>query len=437
MPTSPLPIDYHKLFHSLPNNLLLIAPNEDATILDNTDSHVAVSLKNRDQVVGKPFFEAYPVTSQREANIIAESHAHVRQQHEAHTMPLIRYDLERPTEQGGGYEERYWQATHYPILDEAGQLLYILQNTKDVTEKHLTDLRNQQMQRELAEQQERTQFILESLPIMIWTTRPDGTPESFNARWLEFTGASQQESTGRGWLKLLHPDDVQRVAQQWQQTVDNPALFQIEYRLRRHDGQYCWLLVQALPRFTPEGEVSMWIGCGIDIQAQKQMVEELLETNEQQATLSDQAYQAYQQAESQRNSLNSLLLNAPAVICILRGPEHRYDFVNPEYQRLFSGRQLVGKTVLEALPELADQGIQQLLDQVYTTGEPFVGNEIEIVLAQDGTTMLQKHYFNFTYQLFEENGQKAGITVFAFEVTDLVRARQQQDDTTNNTPTLR
>lgn len=430
-----LPIDYHQLFHALPDNLLLIAPNAEATILDNTDSHVAVSLKSREQVVGKPFFEAYPVTSQREADIIAESHAHVRQQHTAHTMPLIRYDLERPAEQGGGFEERYWEATHYPILDEAGRLLYILQNTKDVTQQHQTALRNEQMQRELDEQQERTRFILESLPIMIWTTRPDGAPESFNARWLEFTGTSQAESMGRGWLKLLHPDDAPRVAQQWQQTVHKPALFQIEYRLRRHDGQYRWLLVQALPRFTPEGEVSMWIGCGIDIQAQKQLVEELLMTNEQQAALSDQAYQAYQLAESQRKILNNLLLNAPAAICILRGPEHRYEFVNPEYQRLFPDRQLQGKTVLEALPELTDQGIQQLLDQVYETGEPFIGNEIELLLAQAGTGTLRRHYFNFTYQLFEENGQKAGITVFAFDVTDLVQARQGTQPDSANPPT--
>ncbi|MBC6612797.1 PAS domain-containing protein [Hymenobacter sp. BT507] len=425
MPTPALPIDYQKLFHALPDNFMLMAPDEEATVLDNTDSHEAVSLKKRNQVVGKPLFDAYPAASQNEASILADSLAHVREHRAPHTMPLIRYDLERPAEQGGGFEERYWQATHYPILDEQGSLQYVLQKTEDVTEAHQTALRNQQMQQELAEQQERMRFILEALPVMIWTTRPDGIPEHFNARWLEFTGTTQPDLEGQSWLKLLHPDDAPRVAQQWQQVVDKPAPFQIEYRLRRHDGQYRWLLVQALPRFTPEGEVSMWLGCGIDIQAQKQMVEELLVTNEQQATLSDQAYQAYQLAESQRKTLNNLLMKAPAVICILRGAEHRYEFVNPEYQRLFPNRQLVGKTVLEALPELADQGIQQLLDQVYETGVPFVGNEIEILLAQGGTDALRTHYFNFTYQLFEENGQKAGITVFAFDVTDLVDARKQ------------
>nr|GFC83654.1 hypothetical protein [Tanacetum cinerariifolium] len=102
-------IDYQHLFRAIPAALLLMAP--DATILDNTDEHVAVSLKARDEIVGRPLFEAFPV--------------HL----EPHTMPLIRYDLERPAEQGGGFEELYWQATHYPVLDAAGQLQYILQRT--------------------------------------------------------------------------------------------------------------------------------------------------------------------------------------------------------------------------------------------------------------------------------------------------------------------
>lgn len=436
MAAATFPVNYRQLFHSLPGSFLLMAPNEEATVLDNTDSHVVVSLKTREQVVGKAFFEAFPVADQNEADILAESQAHVRQYHEPHTMPLIRYDLERPAEQGGGFEERYWQATHYPVLDEQGKLLFVLQKTEDVTEQYRATLLAEQMERELLEQHDRTDFILEALPIMIWTTQPDGSPDWFNTRWLDFTGSTEAESKGRGWLKLLHPNDMERVAHQWSTAVNTPNLFQIEYRLRRHDGQHRWLLVRALPRFTPEGEVSMWIGCGIDIHDQKQLVEEILQTNEEQAMLSDQAYQAYQLVENQRNTLTTLLLNAPAVICILRGADHRYDFVNPEYQRLFPNRLLLGKTVLEALPELATQGIQQLLDKVYETGEPFIGSEVEVLLAHEGSDTPQQHYFNFTYQLFEENGQKAGITVFAFDVTDLVCARKQQEATTGSAPIL-
>ncbi|TDN36329.1 hypothetical protein E4631_08810 [Hymenobacter sp. UV11] len=77
---------------------------------------MATSLLPREQAVGKNIFAAYPSApdSQRELN---ESHQYVRQHLAPHTMPLLRYDLERSAAQGGGTEERYWQITHYPLFD--------------------------------------------------------------------------------------------------------------------------------------------------------------------------------------------------------------------------------------------------------------------------------------------------------------------------------
>ncbi|RPD47634.1 PAS domain S-box protein [Hymenobacter sediminis] len=424
MPVPAFPVDYQKLFHSLPDSFLLIAPDEAATIVDNTNSHVGVSMKSREEAVGKPFFEAYPSSDEESAATIRESHEHVRRHHQPHTMPLIRYDLERPLEQGGGLEERYWEATHYPILDENGALEFILQRTQDVTERYHAELRHQQAQRELAEQQERTRFILESLPVMVWTNVPSGEADYFNPRWLDFTGNSLAECIGQGWVRSVHPDDVATATRLWNQAREQSTELQMEYRLRRHDGQYRWVLVRAVPRRNEAGEVTMWVGCGTDIHDQKLMVQELLEQNEQQALLSDQAYQAYQEVHRQRETFYSLFMQTPALICILRGPEHRFEFVNPPYQRLFPNRQLVGQTVAQALPEVIEQGFLDLLNGVYTTGQTFVGNEVQIDLDHDGNGQLKRSYLNFTYQLFEEQGQKAGITVFAYDVTALVAARQ-------------
>ncbi|MBG8555636.1 PAS domain-containing protein [Hymenobacter guriensis] len=424
MPTPSFPVDYQQLFHALPDNFLLIAPDADATILDNTDRHESVSMKNREEVVGKPFFEAYPSNDEESARLIEESHEHVRRHLEPHTMPLIRYDLARPQEQGGGLEELYWEATHYPVLDEQGQLRYILQRTQDVTEQYRARLAAEQVQRELAEQQERTRFVLESVPILVWTARPDGTLDYFNSRWLQFTGREHAQELNNHWMDNIHPDDRAQVEKHWYASIRAGQPYQAEYRLRRHDGQYRWVLMRGLPRTDADGRITMWVGGGTDIQDQKQMVQELLETNEEQARLSDQAYQAYQLAEQQRKTFYSLFMQTPALICILRGPEHRFEFVNPPYQALFPGRQLVGLTVPEALPEVIEQGFVELLNGVYNTGETFIGNEVEIMIDRDNDGQLRLHYLNFTYQLFEENGQKAGIMVFAFDVTDLVQARR-------------
>jgi PAS domain S-box-containing protein len=423
MPAAAFPVDYQEVFRSLPENFLLIAPTPEATILDNTDRHVAVSLKSREEAVGRPFFEAYPASDENGAAQIRESHEHVRRYLEPHTMPLIRYDLARPEEQGGGLEEFYWQATHYPILSADGQLRYILQRTQNVTEQLRAARATTEAQQKLADEQERTRFILENLPVLIWTAAPDGQRDYFNPRWLAFTGRPLAEELGEQWLANLHPDDRERVRTHWQQSVAAGAPYQVEYRLRRHDGQYRWILSRAHPRRDAEGQINLWVGGATDIHDQKMMVQEILEANEQQAILSEQAYQNYQLAESQRATYQGLFMQAPALICILRGAAHRYEFVNQAYQALFRGRQLVGLTVAEALPEVADQGILTLLDNVYRTGETFTGDEMRLEFTAP-TGESSPGYFNFSYQRFSERGEAAGIMVFAFEVTELVNARK-------------
>ncbi|MFC6224767.1 PAS domain-containing protein [Hymenobacter artigasi] len=417
MADTSLPIDYRALFHALPGAYLLLAP--DGTVLDNSDQHVGVSLLPRAQAVGRNIFDAYPSAPESQRDLHA-SHEQVRRTLRPDTMPLLRYDLERPAELGGGTEERYWQITHYPLLDAQGQLQYILQMPQDVTEAHRAGQAATEAQKALDETRQRNQFTLQSLPVMVWTTRPDGTAEFFNTRWTGFTGRALADTLGWGWVEDLHPDDLPATTARWQAARDQGTSYQAEYRMRRHDGSYRWHLATGVPRLGADGQIEMWVGCNTDIHEQKLMVEELLDANEQQAALSEQAYQQFQKAENQRETYESLFMQAPAAICILRGPEHRHEFVNPPYQHILGKRPLLGRTVAEALPEVAEQGFIALLDHVYQSGETYHGNEVPVRLLGAA----EDQYFNFVYQQFRENGQPVGIVVFSFEVTDLVHARQ-------------
>jgi PAS domain S-box-containing protein len=422
MPAPTLPIDYQEVFRSLPENFLLIAPNPEATILDNTDSHVAVSLKSREAAVGKPFFEAYPASDENGAAQIRASHEHVRRHLEPHTMPLIRYDLARAEEQGGGLEEFYWEATHYPVLNQQGQLAYILQRTQNVTEQLRAARAAAEAQQKLADEQERTRFILESLPVLIWTATPDGQRDYFNPRWLAFTGRELANELGGHWIDSLHPEDRERVRTQWAQSVAAGTPYQVEYRLRRHDGQYRWILSRAHPRRDAEGHINLWVGGATDIHDQKMMVQEILEANEQQAALAEQAYVHYQQAQQQRQSLLALFQHAPAQIGIVRGADFRYEFANANYQAAMGGRELVGRTVAEAVPEVAALGLLDTLQAVYSTGQPYEAHDVPLDFQQaDGSTRLA--YFTYIIQRFEEQGAPAGLTSYAYEVTELVQAR--------------
>ena len=414
-------IDYNALFRMLPGSYLLLAP--DGTVLDNSDQHVEVSLLPREQAVGRNIFEAYPSALESQRNLAA-SHDQVRQTLRPDTMPLLRYDLERPAELGGGTEERYWQLTHYPILNPDGTLQYILQIPQDVTAAHHAAQAAAQAQLALDEAQQRTQFIMESLPVLVWTNRPDGTPDYFNNRWLEFTGKTQEQMQAIDWNEITHPDDQAGLVQSWAKALADGTPLQYEYRLRRHDGQYRWVLIRNVPRRDAMGDITMWVGAANDIHEQRQMVQELLSANEQQNTLSEQAYELYQRAESQRETYQSLFMQAPAIICILRGAEHRYEFVNPGYQQVFPHRQLLGRTVAEALPEVVSQDIITLLNHVFETGETFRAHESPLQLEREPGQAPRNSYFNFVYQQFRERDQPAGIMVFGFEVTDLVHARQ-------------
>lgn len=117
----------------------------------------------------------------------------------------------------------------------------------------------------------------------------------------------------------------------------------------------------------------------------------------------------------------------PAAICLLHGPEHRFEYVNPAFERLFPGRQLLGRTVAEALPEALPQGVAKHLDQVYQTGEAYAGVEAPLSIAQPHGRPPRQHYFNFIYQAHPMHGQPARLSLLANDVTDKVLARQQRD----------
>ncbi|QKG59180.1 PAS domain-containing protein (plasmid) [Hymenobacter sp. BRD128] len=420
MSLAALPVQFQRLFRALPDNYLLLAA--DGTVLDNSDAHVAVSMRPRAEAVGRDVFAAFPALDAAPQAQLAASLAHVRAHREPHTIAL-RYDLEQPTEQGGGFVVRYCEATHFPVLDDDGQLLYILQQTHDVTEQKLASERQATLQRERDEAQQYVQFVLDTMPVLVATTRPDGQAEYFNPRWLEFTGRPLEELVSGRWTELVHPDDLPRLARQRDLSVHERRETQYDFRLRRHDGHYRWMLGRTMPRLDAEGRVQLRVGVCLDIHEQKELVRELLEAGEQQGVLAEQAYQAHQQVQSQRETFYSLFTQAPAVIAISKGSDHVFEFVNPRFQEFFPGQELVGHRTAEVVPEAEAQGFLALLDRVYQTGEPFTGHEMPIEFQRPGQAP-DPRYFNFTYQAFRENGQIVGVSTFAYDVTDLVRARQ-------------
>ncbi len=129
-------------------------------------------------------------------------------------------------------------------------------------------------------------------------------------------------------------------------------------------------------------------------------------------------------AEAERTHLYELFAQAPTAICLLSGPDHVYTLTNPPYQALIGRDDILGRSVRDVFPELAGQGIIELLDGVYRTGEAFVGDEVLMQLDRDGDGVPEDVYFTFVYAPFRAtNGATTGIFVHAYEVTEQAQAR--------------
>lgn len=151
------------------------------------------------------------------------------------------------------------------------------------------------------------------------------------------------------------------------------------------------------------------------------------------AKIHAQRKQAQAEAElrAEREYLHSLLMEAPAVIAVLHGPDHVYELANPLYDEIIGHRPLLGKPIREALPELEGQGIFEILDEVYRTGKPYHGNEVRLEVDRTGEGILSEIFLNFIYQPSRDSqGKVNGILVHAVEVTDLVAARHKLEERT-------
>jgi PAS domain S-box-containing protein len=117
---------------------------------------------------------------------------------------------------------------------------------------------------------------------------------------------------------------------------------------------------------------------------------------------------------------------APAFIAVVTGPDHVYRFVNPALSRLVGHRPVLGLPVREAVPEVTQQGFLEILDRVYTTGEPFVANEVRMDLRHTPGGPIEDRYVNFVYQpLRSADGDVYGILATGVDVTDAVVARRE------------
>jgi PAS domain S-box-containing protein len=119
----------------------------------------------------------------------------------------------------------------------------------------------------IAEQRYRT--LAESMPMLVWTTLPDGRADYLNGRFLSYLGLTGEQLPLAELDSVVHPSDLPRVREAWQNSLQHAAPFELEYRLRRADGVYHWFLMRSVPTYDEGSALTRWVGSGIDIDERK------------------------------------------------------------------------------------------------------------------------------------------------------------------------
>ena len=141
---------------------------------------------------------------------------------------------------------------------------------RDVTERSLAEAA-------VRESEARFRLVANSAPVMIWMAGTDKLCNYFNQPWLDFTGRSIQAELGNGWAEGVHPDDFQRCLETYTTAFDRRESFEMQYRLRRHDGGYRWIYDLGVPRFNTDGSFAGYIGSCHDV-TERRKAEEALST---------------------------------------------------------------------------------------------------------------------------------------------------------------
>jgi PAS domain S-box-containing protein len=290
-------LDVEALFQASPNPYVIL--DRALTIVGMNEAYLRVTMRRRAEIIGRNMFDAFPSDPDSTSNRqLRTSFERVLRDRRTDHLPLIHYDIARPD--GNGFEERFWSATHTPLLNADGEVAYILQHTVDVTELHRL--------RQIA-----------SAPV------------------------------GRAGPTALVESDVLTRAKAVQD--ENTAL------------------------------------------------------------------------EDERQRLRALFEQAPGFMAVLQGPLHVFELVNAAYLHLVGNRHVQGKAVRDALPDIEGQGFFELLDQVYASGQPFVGRGMRVLLQGDLSTAQDERFVDLIYQpIRDRGGRVAGIFVQGHDITEQKRA---------------
>jgi PAS domain S-box-containing protein len=492
--SSAFPPEMLRVFETLPQPYLVLSPA--FYILTASNAYLQLTGRTRLALEEQYLFDVFPKipdSSSHEGGI-SFSLNKVLETRQPHQLPVMRFDIPNASNTLQ-FEEHYWNTSHTPILDNEGEISYIIHHTQDVTQQVIAE-RNlkESLEKEivaaakaqnLSKQMEK---LFAEIPAQIAiVTGPDMVYDFINPRYKSELFPNR-EVLGKPLLYALPEvagqpiwDELQRVYKTGETFAGNeiciPLASEIGKPLKDHYFNFVYQAIknekgEIVSVLSFKYEVTELVLAKKNLEQNKQELlalnyelananeeiqatnEEIRASNEELSATNEELFLAQQnmlklndeleervkvrsielfnaqaEAAGERDRLKRFFMQLPTGICLLDGPEMVFELVNPPYQQLFPGRDLLNKPILEALPELAGTPIIDILKSVYYTGNTFEGKEFLVPLARTANGPIEDRYFTFIYQArYDGDGIVDGILVFAFEITETVLTRQKEKE---------
>jgi len=293
------------------------------------------------------------------------------------------------------FKRSYLNFVYQPIRNQQGEVDGIFAHVVDVTEQVEAREKAQKSQDVLSE-------VIDAVPAIIWITDNEGMSTFLNKKWYSYTGQNIEEAKGLGWLKPIHPEDVEDTKNAFLEAHSQQKDYSSSFRLLNKRGQYCWVLDKGSPKFNAAGEYEGMIGTVIDINDEK-IKENLVREKD--------------------HRLQGIVQEATVATAIYTGEDMNIELANDAMIALWGkDKSVIGIPLYHALPELDGQPFLDILRNVLKTGEIYWGKEEKVDLMIDGE--MHTGYYNFTYKpLRDKNGDIYGILNMAIDVTDSVKSK--------------
>jgi PAS domain S-box-containing protein len=271
-------INFEHIFLVSPSPLIVLTP--DLYLAAANDSYLEVVHKKREEIIGKYIFDIFPdnpgtpeIKSSQKAKLSFEW---IKKHKKPLVKPISRYDIKRSENMGGGFEEKYWETSYTPLLDDKGNLLYILHQARDCTEQVMAE-------QEVRKSFDHLRMIAEGVGGVVWECDLLENKLTWSPAYKDTFGYTDQElhTTPEAWDKKVHPDDYERIRANLDVIkATKSKTWTGEYRYLRADGTYTEVLDHGYIFYDEEGNLIRMLGSMIDLRQQKQREQELHESNE-------------------------------------------------------------------------------------------------------------------------------------------------------------